>query len=268
MLEITLIRHGETEANASGRWQGHGDSPLSAIGEAQAAELGRALAEGPAFDAVYCSDLRRAVSTARNLHPAPETDPAWREIHVGQFEGLNRDEVESRFPGEVARFADDPTWTVGGGESWRAVQARTSAALATLRTRHPTGRVAVVSHGGVIISLCEHLLDLPWRSPRWLGRVQNTARAVLRFAGPDDEGRLARYNVVDHLSKPPALPLPVGAADGSCWVQTVIDPPRVASALGQPQVQGRLAVPSHDQQGQLLLSDAGATLLTWGVRVG
>jgi hypothetical protein len=148
------------------------------------------------------------------------------------------------------------------------VQARTTAALSTLRTRHPSGRVAVVSHGGVIISLCEHLLDLPWRSPRWLGRVHNTGRAVLRFADADDEGRLARYNVADHLSPAPALPLPGGANADQCWVQTVIDPPRVASALGQSQVQSRLAAPAHDQVGHLLMSDDGATLLTWGVSLG
>lgn len=266
MLEITLIRHGETAANASGQWQGRGDSPLSPLGERQAAELGRALAS-PGFDAVYSSDLKRAVSTARCLGVEPEVDAAWREIDVGRFEGLTGDEVGARFPGEVARFAEDPTWAVGGGESWHDVLARSTAALATLRTRHPSGRIAVVSHGGTILSLCEHLLDLPWRHPRWLGRVFNTGWAVLRFADADDEGRLARYNVTEHLSASPALQVPTGQAGADAWVQTLIDPPRVASALGQSQVQSRLAAPAHDQHGQLLLSDLGATLLTWGVRV-
>lgn len=270
MLEITLIRHGETLANLEGRWQGRGDAPLSPEGEAQAAALGRAYGLGapaPAFDAVYCSDQRRAVRTARALDPAPEADAEWRELDVGHFEGLTAAEVQARYPGELGQYADDPTHPVGGGESWRALQARTSAALATLRTRHPAGRVAVVTHGGVILSLCEHLLDLPWRSPRWLGRVRNTARAVLQFSDADTEGRLALYNGVEHLTPPPALPLPVGASGASAWVQTVIDPPRVADALGQPQLQSRLVAPSFDRQGHLLLSDVGATLLTWGVRL-
>ena len=117
------------------------------------------------------------------------------------------------------------------------------------------------------IAWCEHLLDLPWRSPRWLGRVRNTARAVLQFSDADTEGRLALYNGVEHLSPPPALPVPVGTTGASAWVQTVIDPPRVADALGQPQLQRRLVAPTFDRQGHLLLCDLGATLLTWGVRL-
>ena len=64
IIRITLVRHGETEWNVSGRWQGHADAPLTAHGEAQAKALGERLADEK-FDSCYTSDLGRAVRTSR-----------------------------------------------------------------------------------------------------------------------------------------------------------------------------------------------------------
>ncbi len=260
MLELHLIRHGQSVYNVQGRWQGHGDAPLSDLGRAQAAALGAAL-HGQ-FDHVYASDLQRARDTAATLGAPVQVDPMWRELHVGDWEGRTGDEVAALYPGELARLAEDPTRPVGGGESWNDLRNRVTAALATLRTVHPEGRVAVVAHGGVIVTLVEAVLGLSWRWPRPLGRVRNTARAVLVFEDADAPGALLRYNVVDHLSPPPGPPAP--AVKGG-WIAQLMDPPRVADHLGHPELTEHLVPCAHNQVGHLFLSDIGATLLTWGV---
>ncbi|MEZ4252464.1 MAG: histidine phosphatase family protein [Polyangiales bacterium] len=85
-LEITLVRHGQSESNVSGRWQGHGDSALSPHGREQAMSLASRFArEGARFDRWVASDLSRAHDTGKasagRLGAKLEVDPAWREIH-------------------------------------------------------------------------------------------------------------------------------------------------------------------------------------------
>src|SRR5579859_6430344 len=110
-VRILLARHGETVFNVEGRWQGQGNSPLTARGAAQARELARALADEPVA-AVYSSDLDRAVQTAAEvaaLHSLRvETDPLLREIDVGGWQGKGRVEIEPAYPGALAAWDAAP----------------------------------------------------------------------------------------------------------------------------------------------------------------
>src|ERR1700740_3732499 len=97
MTRVLLIRHGETPWNRDRRWQGHADVPLNTAGVAQAARLAAHLKNELApVAAVSSSELRRASDTARTLARALAAelvvDPAWREIEVGRWTGLSRDE--------------------------------------------------------------------------------------------------------------------------------------------------------------------------------
>ena len=94
-MQLTLVRHGQSTSNKSGRWQGQGDCPLSDLGRAQARALASRLHD-QVFDRIVASDLARAADTARALARAVATDPAWREIDLGRWEGLTRQEVASR----------------------------------------------------------------------------------------------------------------------------------------------------------------------------
>src|SRR5262245_42161594 len=101
MTIFYLIRHGETDWNQSGRWQGHADVPLNALGRAQAQRLAERLRrERDPLDAIYSSDLLRAWETAQALAAAvghaPQPLPALREIDVGSWSGLTRVEVMAR----------------------------------------------------------------------------------------------------------------------------------------------------------------------------
>jgi broad specificity phosphatase PhoE len=173
-IEITFIRHGETDANAASIWQGQGDAALSVVGRRQAHSLQERLS-GTSFDEVVASDLVRTIETADLAGLDPELDPAWREMDIGAWEGLTRDEVHERFPSEIERLrAGDQDVRMGGGETWGEFGERIAAAIHTLTTRvEPGSRVAVIAHGGVIHAALAWGLGFRGRRPWPVSRILN-----------------------------------------------------------------------------------------------
>jgi broad specificity phosphatase PhoE len=149
---ILLARHGETDWNREGRFQGHADPPLNATGRAQAAELAAEL-EAVGLAAVYSSPLRRALETAQAVAAEHGLDPvavdALREVDVGSWQGLTRVEIETQFPEQFARWLDyDQGWE--DGESYEGMGRRAVAALLELAVAHEDERILAVTHGGPI----------------------------------------------------------------------------------------------------------------------
>jgi len=205
MTRLLLIRHGETSWNRDRRWQGHADVPLSAEGLAQAARLADHLkTQGSSIGVIYSSDLRRAHDTARKLAAVLTAelvvDPAWREIEVGQWTGLSRDEIKERFAEEWGRIAAGEDLPRGGGETFSAFSLRIIAALDRLRRRHGGQTVAVVTHGGVIRTALLHVLGLPWIRLREVAAIDNTAVSELVWDGA--AWTIARRNHAPHLEAP------------------------------------------------------------------
>ena len=172
MTRILLARHGETEWNRVGRWQGHADPPLNDTGRRQAAQLAERLA-GDGVAAVYSSDLVRASETARvvadRLGLDVVEDPGLREIDVGSWSGLTRAEVEQRFPEGYARW-------LGGdighdGETREQLTARVVDTATTIAGRHEAETVLVVTHGGVIRALRRHAAGDPGNAVANCGTV-------------------------------------------------------------------------------------------------
>lgn len=162
MTRLLLVRHGETEWNRVGRWQGHADPPLNATGRRQAAELAERLA-GDGIAAVYSSDLARARQTAGAVADRLGLDvveePALREIDVGSWSGLTRAEVAEQYPEGFARW-------LGGeighdGEKREQLTDRAVRATLGIAERHPTDTVLVVTHGGLIRALRRHATGDP-----------------------------------------------------------------------------------------------------------
>lgn len=152
-FSVLVVRHGQSEWNADGRWQGQSESPLSELGRAQARAATAAVG---AVDAIVASDLERAATTAAIIAEGTGigpvlTDHRLRERHAGSFEGLTRDEIEAAHPGHLASGRRPPGW-----ESDASVQERVLAALDDLAVRTPDGEVLVVAHGGVIYALESH----------------------------------------------------------------------------------------------------------------
>jgi broad specificity phosphatase PhoE len=153
MTTLLLARHGETDWNRERRVQGSTDIPLNAAGIAQARALAASLASEP-LAAVYASDLARARDTASavaTVHGLEIVlDPALREKHFGTWEGLTDTEIRKRFPDAVAG-----SW--GDGETRAQLAARAVAAYERIRARHAEGSVLIVSHGGPLRVLLQHV---------------------------------------------------------------------------------------------------------------
>jgi probable phosphoglycerate mutase len=152
---LYLARHGETDWNAAGRWQGQSDIPLNDRGRAQAGTLGEALRD-KGVTAIVSSDLSRARETATiagavvGLGLAYD-DPGLRERTFGVFEGLTREQCEMLHPEAwfawVERQKPPP-----GGEAREVLAARVTAAMgrASELAVAPGSAVLVVTHGGAM----------------------------------------------------------------------------------------------------------------------
>lgn len=151
---ILLLRHGQSEWNALGRWQGQADPPLSAVGRQQAFAAARAVG---VVDAVVASDLERARDTAliiaESIGVGPVVlEPALRERHAGEWSGLTRVEIAAGWPG----FLDDGR-RPSGWEPDADLVRRVVPALGRIAALAPGGVVLAVTHGGVVYALEAHL---------------------------------------------------------------------------------------------------------------
>jgi broad specificity phosphatase PhoE len=190
VTRILLVRHGQSEWNAVGRWQGQADSPLSDQGRLQAREAARAVG---AVDAVWASDLQRAAETAAIIAEAigvgpVVVDPDLRERDAGEFSGLTRAEIEERFPGYLDAHRRPPGWETDEHLVERALRA-----LHRIAEAVPGGDVLAVTHGGLVYALEGHLGSdfekLANAQGRWFevhpdGRVRLGERLLL--ADPQD----------------------------------------------------------------------------------
>lgn len=160
---IFLVRHGETEWNATGRYQGHLDSPLTPRGMAQAEALGECLAAIPEIiDTVFVSPLGRARETveiiARNgLLPQAQSDQRLMEVTTGAWDGLTQEDIDAQWP-DALNGATPFDWYFRSpdGESYDAARVRALSWLNDVR-----GTVIAVSHGLIGRIIRGAYLNLP-----------------------------------------------------------------------------------------------------------
>ena len=178
MTTILLARHGESDWNREHRWQGHTDRPLTELGRAQAAALADRLA-GVQLAAIYASDLSRARDTAqavaRRQGMEVITRADLREVDVGSWSGLTRDDVEVTDPAGIRRWLEGARgWE--GGESYEEMAARVIHAIGEIAAAHPRERVLVVSHGGGIRAVHARALGVELHAYRRSAPVEPNAR--------------------------------------------------------------------------------------------
>lgn len=153
---VLALRHGESEWNAVGRWQGQADPPLTDTGMLQAAAAANVLGM---FDGVYASTLQRAANTAEIIAEVIGIGPVeliqdLMENAFGPWQGLTLAEIETGWPGFLAanRRPD-------GAEQPDEVVERGLRALRTIAARHRGQQVLVITHTGLMRTLRRHLLD-------------------------------------------------------------------------------------------------------------
>ena len=153
MTDLWLIRHGQTDWNLTGRWQGQAsDAPgLNDTGYSQALAV-REQMTGKSFSAIYSSNLLRARQTAELIaEPLDLTitlEPRLREINLGAWEGMLSSDIEAQYPRELEERRQNPFYAhAPNGESPLEVSKRVIAAVNEIAWKHPNNSVLIVSHG-------------------------------------------------------------------------------------------------------------------------
>jgi probable phosphoglycerate mutase len=181
---LIVIRHGETVWNQEMRFQGHGDSPLTALGRAQANALGNRLQAMP-IDTLVSSDLGRAWETATIIAGytghAIQADHRLRERHYGVLEGLSAKEILEKHPGVYQTLiTEDPDYEIPGGETHRQHYHQNSRVLEAWADTAPGTTAALVAHGGVLENFFRYIAHLDLGQPRCV-LPANASLSVIQY---------------------------------------------------------------------------------------
>lgn len=195
MLEILLVRHGQTDWNVGRKVMGRQPIPINAVGVAQLAAVAAWLAPVPIDAIVAGSALRTQQSAAiiaspRQLHVS--TDDAFVEIDYGHWINKSFEEVEPTK--EFHQYLHQPSgFTIPGGEEMHAMRDRAIAGIDRICAGHTTGRVVAVSHADVIKTIVVHYLGIPLNDWQRLC-IDNSSISILRVQ--PGRVRVAAVNLV------------------------------------------------------------------------
>lgn len=162
-VALWLVRHGQTDWNVEGRYQGQADPPLNRIGLAEAEQAARKLAGEP-LRAIYSSDLLRARQTAALIAQASgaplRLEPRLREVNLGAWEGMLFDQIRANYPQELREREQNPLNSrPPGGETVEEVWQRARAVVSEISRRHAGEQVALVSHGLTLGTLLAYVIE-------------------------------------------------------------------------------------------------------------
>ena len=201
--QVILVRHGETDSNLNGEWQGQQEGLLSAEGHSQARRLGDLKLP---ISAVYSSPLGRARDTAKQVADRiskdvrPVTDV--QEMNFGVWEGMRPVDIAEQFPDDWVAIRDLDEDRPRGltGETFSIVQKRVTAAIDSLAQDHVGETVAVVSHGGASRAFVLGVLGFGYPKRKHLSILGNTAYARVIYTPRGTQ--LASWNSAPHLRAP------------------------------------------------------------------
>ena len=201
MTRIIFVRHGETEWNKSGKYQGQTDVPLSAKGISQAEQLAKYF---PAKEvaAIYASPLKRAFLTAECIGKSFGLEPIavdnLRELSFGEWEGLTYEEIVSKWPDAMENFLTHPDiLKIPGGETFAEVQQRAMLAIEKIVKENQGKTAVVVAHGAVLRTIITAALHMDIKYV-WTIRQFNTAVSIINY--PDDYPESEDYAVIEQLN--------------------------------------------------------------------
>ena len=201
MHKLYLIRHGETESNSNGIFQGQTNSPLSELGKTQAQLLAQRLQKDHVnVDRLIASTLGRAIETAEYIAKAldckVETDRGLQEINLGNWEGMNWEKIRDNFPIHSQDY-HQRWWRFKehGGESWSEALKRFDNTVTKLIENSPQKNIMLVAHAGVIRLFVTKLLGSD--SPKPPLEISNTGITEIQIL--ESQLRVLRINDHYHL---------------------------------------------------------------------
>ncbi len=205
MVNIYLVRHGETIWNRSGHYQGVTDVALNERGIEQAKMCALALSDVP-FEKIISSDLQRARITAEEIASYHKNTPfaldsRLQEIDFGAWEGLTYEEISDRWPGYIEKMYEDATNVhIEGGESFVDVQKRAWSAIEdAIVDVKDGGNLLVVCHGGVIRTLICKAIGVNLKHA-WNFRQGNTAINIIEYHGNGPFNTIQLLNDTAHTA--------------------------------------------------------------------
>ncbi|WEV42881.1 histidine phosphatase family protein [Lactobacillus sp. ESL0684] len=211
-MQIYFVRHGKTEWNLEGRFQGgHGDSPLLEQSLTDIKKLGQHL-RGVEFAGVYSSPLKRAIDTANGITNSagidlPVTiDERLREFDLGQMEGLNFAQAKQRFPKQVDDLWNHPECYDGkaiDGEDYPEVINRGKSFAHDVAQKFPTAtdKVLAISHGAALSGMMGGLLGFSLKNVRQNGSLSNTSLTILETKDQGKNFQTIVWNETDFLER-------------------------------------------------------------------
>ena len=200
MIRLLVVRHGYTVTNATHRYTGQLDAPLTEEGIEQAQRPSVYLAEHEKIDRIYASDLSRAINTAAptaarlglEITPMPEL----REIDVGEWTGMPFEEVDRGYKAHP-QLTTDITYPYPGGESFYDLYLRTERALQKILAENSEGTIMIVTHAGSVRCMSCMAAGDPYTMARKHPAIANTAMDIYHY----ENGKLTQvaHEVKAHL---------------------------------------------------------------------
>ena len=201
-MKLHLVRHGETEWNKLGRFQGQRDIALNPRGLAQAKETARAMADDGVI-ALYSSPLQRTMQVANEISRLTSVPvvplPGVKELNLGELEGVTGEEMRTIWPDVYSAWSQDPgTLSMPKGESLSQLQDRAWRSLQEVEKAHSGDDViVVVSHNFAIRTMIHKVLGLPLTN---FHRLSLDLSSVSTVEYTSRGRRLTCYNFTGHLS--------------------------------------------------------------------
>jgi len=201
-VKLFLIRHGQTSWNVEGRYQGICDIGLNSTGIKQA-ELASKYLSRVKFSKIYSSPLKRTMKTANIINGRAEVKieayEDLKEVDFGKWEGLKFNQIDKDYHGDYQQWLTDPyNNRPTGGENFKELTLRTTSVIDSIVAENTDdSSVAIVTHGGVILSLLVYWLQIPL--PRWKSIIQRQGAINIAVI---DKGYpyISAINYTGHLS--------------------------------------------------------------------
>jgi len=201
-VKFFVVRHGETDWNKLGRFQGHTDISLNDRGLSQARETAAA-SEDWGYTAIYSSPLVRTVQVAEEIAKVTpmlvSQEPGLKELSLGDLEGVTGEEMRNDWPALFAAWRTEPEkMSMPNGESLGELRDRTWQVILDIERKHSSDdSIVVISHNFAIRSIVNELLGMPLA---YFHRMSLNLASVCTFDSDERGRRLTGYNSTSHLS--------------------------------------------------------------------